>query len=329
MYVGMVDGIAKNAWVPIVAPQQVTKRRGKQLPPHRNGISRECPGPSSEATLSRPSPRRALTAGAIALAVITPAIDSADHCAEAANAATSVTQKAQAIVYDPFETVAPRRVQGASRSALRRVGFRTLTREKTATAVRALRAYTHRSVIRETAKIAAVRAATTRRLAKSRRVRPARPQITTLAHRDSARVHRGTGSVRIHRGTRQYRVVRVRRNRGRQSGGMAAVIAYARSQVGKSYVSGAEGPSSFDCSGLTKRAYAHAGLHLPHSSGGQAAHARPVSRSSARPGDLVVGRGHVGIYMGAGMMIDAGNQRTGVVYRHLYDGLRIERFISG
>jgi cell wall-associated NlpC family hydrolase len=107
---------------------------------------------------------------------------------------------------------------------------------------------------------------------------------------------------------------------------MAAVIAYARSQVGKSYVSGAEGPHSFDCSGLTRRAYAHAGLRLPHSSGGQAAHARPISRSSARPGDLVVGRGHVGIYMGSGMMIDAGNPRTGVVYRPLYDGLRIERF---
>ena len=46
----------------------------------------------------------------------------------------------------------------------------------------------------------------------------------------------------------------------------------------------------------------------------------------ARPGDLVYGPGHVGVYMGGGMMIDAGNRRTGVVYRRLYAGLRIARF---
>ena len=107
--------------------------------------------------------------------------------------------------------------------------------------------------------------------------------------------------------------------------GMNAVIAFARSQVGKRYVSGGEGPYGFDCSGFTKRAYALAGIRLPHSSGAQAARARAISRSEARPGDLVVGPGHVGIYMGRGMMIDAGNSRTGVVYRKLYSGLRVER----
>lgn len=108
-------------------------------------------------------------------------------------------------------------------------------------------------------------------------------------------------------------------------GGMSAVVAYARSQVGKRYVTGGEGAGGFDCSGLTKRAYALAGIRLPHSSGAQAARARNISRAVARPGDLVVGRGHVGIYMGRGMMIDAGNHRTGVVYRKLYSGLRVER----
>ena len=104
------------------------------------------------------------------------------------------------------------------------------------------------------------------------------------------------------------------------------VLAFARSQVGKSYVRGAEGPNSFDCSGFTKRAYARAGLRLPHSSGAQAARAQSISQSRARAGDLVVGRGHVGIYMGNGMMIDAGNRRVGVVYRRVYPGLHIERF---
>ncbi len=107
---------------------------------------------------------------------------------------------------------------------------------------------------------------------------------------------------------------------------MSAVLAFARSQVGKRYSAGASGPNSFDCSGFTKSAYRLMGLSLPHSSGAQAARARTVSRSAARPGDLVVGPGHVGIYMGGGMMIDAGNSRTGVVYRRLYRGLHIERF---
>ncbi|WP_433299266.1 C40 family peptidase [Actinoplanes sp. CA-030573] len=108
-------------------------------------------------------------------------------------------------------------------------------------------------------------------------------------------------------------------------GNMTAVVAFARSQVGRRYVSGGEGRGGFDCSGLTKQAYARAGIRLPHSSGAQAARARRISRSQARPGDLVVGPGHVGIYMGNGMMIDAGNHRTGVVYRKLYSGLSVER----
>ncbi|HEY0002213.1 MAG TPA: NlpC/P60 family protein [Actinoplanes sp.] len=107
--------------------------------------------------------------------------------------------------------------------------------------------------------------------------------------------------------------------------GMTAVVAFARSQVGKRYVSGGEGPGGFDCSGFTKRAYARVGLRLPHSSTAQAARARVISRRAARPGDLVIGSGHVGIYMGRGMMIDAGNRRTGVVYRKLYNGLRVAR----
>jgi cell wall-associated NlpC family hydrolase len=106
---------------------------------------------------------------------------------------------------------------------------------------------------------------------------------------------------------------------------MARVVAWAWAQVGKPYRRGAAGPHAFDCSGFTMRAYRLAGYRLPHSSGGQAARARPVRRALARPGDLVVGPGHVGVYMGRGMMVDAGTPRTGVVYRRLYAGLRIAR----
>ncbi len=106
---------------------------------------------------------------------------------------------------------------------------------------------------------------------------------------------------------------------------MARVVAWAWAQRGKPYRRGAAGPHAFDCSGFTMRAYRLAGYRLPHSSRGQAARARPVRRWLGRPGDLVVGPGHVGVYMGRGMMVDAGTPRTGVVYRRLYAGLRIER----
>jgi cell wall-associated NlpC family hydrolase len=171
------------------------------------------------------------------------------------------------------------------------------------------------------------------RPAASFRRQAARPALRRVAERPSYRpVVRKTARTRpvrrstAHRtATRHSTVVRQIRAAG-GSGRMSAVIAYARSQIGKNYVIGGDGPNGFDCSGFTRRAYARAGLRLPHSSGGQAAQARTVSRSSARAGDLVVGPGHVGIYMGGGMMIDAGNHRVGVVYRHLYEGLHIERF---
>jgi len=216
-----------------------------------------------------------------------------------------VTQKAQAPLANPFVTFTPRRAERSSRATARRVV--PLRKATTRRLVRSARAARHRSVVRKTHRIASVRATENRRHKQS-----VRSRNTTVARRDSARVQPPR---------------RRHRYPGKRTGkGMSAVLAYARSQVGKRYVSGGEGPYSFDCSGFTRSAYARAGLHLPHSSGAQAAWARPISAGAARPGDLVVGPGHVGVYMGGGMMIDAGNPRTGVVYRPLYDGLRIERF---
>jgi cell wall-associated NlpC family hydrolase len=143
---------------------------------------------------------------------------------------------------------------------------------------------------------------------RARRVRPARAAV-----------------VRRHTVVTRHRSVIRRQRVGPSRGGMTAVIAFARSQVGKRYVSGGVGGSGFDCSGLTMQAYQRAGIRLPHSSTAQAGRARSISRAQARAGDLVIGPGHVGIYMGNGMMIDAGNHRTGVVYRKLYSGLRVAR----
>ena len=93
------------------------------------------------------------------------------------------------------------------------------------------------------------------------------------------------------------------------------VVDYALAQVGSAYVWGAEGPSSFDCSGLTLMAWAQAGVSLPHSSSGQMSSGTPVSQSELQPGDLVFYYSpvsHVGIYIGNGQIVDAANPSTGV-----------------
>ena len=105
------------------------------------------------------------------------------------------------------------------------------------------------------------------------------------------------------------------------------VVAYAMSKVGDSYSWGATGPNSFDCSGLTMRAYAQAGISLPHSSSAQYGSGRHISRSNLEPGDLVFFYSpihHVGIYIGNGMIVHAANPSEGVTTAPLdsmpYDG---------
>jgi peptidoglycan DL-endopeptidase CwlO len=88
----------------------------------------------------------------------------------------------------------------------------------------------------------------------------------------------------------------------------ATAISVALSKVGSPYEWGASGPDSFDCSGLTSYAYAAAGIMLPHSSEAQSGVGRPVGRGELQPGDLVFffsPIGHVGLYIGNGMMVHA------------------------
>jgi len=92
----------------------------------------------------------------------------------------------------------------------------------------------------------------------------------------------------------------------------------ARAQVGKAYQYGAAGPDSYDCSGLTQYAYRSAGIELPHSSRSQTELGTPVNRADLLPGDLVFFYepvSHVGIYVGDGQMVDAGDESTGVSQR--------------
>jgi cell wall-associated NlpC family hydrolase len=82
----------------------------------------------------------------------------------------------------------------------------------------------------------------------------------------------------------------------------------ALSQVGKPYVWGGAGPSSYDCSGLVEYAYAAAGIALPHSSSMQSTMGVPVSTANLQPGDLVFFYSpvsHVAMYIGNGQIVQA------------------------
>ncbi|MFE7708928.1 C40 family peptidase [Streptomyces sp. NPDC057486] len=88
----------------------------------------------------------------------------------------------------------------------------------------------------------------------------------------------------------------------------AEAVAFAYGALGKPYVWGATGPSSFDCSGLTQAAWRSAGVSLPRTTYTQINAGRHVPRSELVPGDLVFfysGVSHVGLYIGDGQMIHA------------------------
>ncbi len=108
------------------------------------------------------------------------------------------------------------------------------------------------------------------------------------------------------------------------SGGVSAVLAYARAQLGKPYLWGGSGPNSFDCSGLTLMAWRRAGVYLSHYTGAQWAETARVPISDLRPGDLVFygtsgpTSHHMGLYVGGGQMIEAPHSGAVVRYASIY-----------
>jgi peptidoglycan DL-endopeptidase CwlO len=85
-------------------------------------------------------------------------------------------------------------------------------------------------------------------------------------------------------------------------------LKWALTRIGDPYVWGAAGPDSFDCSGLVMWAYAQVGISLEHFTGDQWNEGEHVSISQLEPGDLVffyADLGHVGMYIGNGLMVDA------------------------
>jgi cell wall-associated NlpC family hydrolase len=102
------------------------------------------------------------------------------------------------------------------------------------------------------------------------------------------------------------------------SGSGSSIVAAARAQIGTPYSWGGSSSAGFDCSGLTQHAYRAAGISLPHSSGAQANSGTRISQSAAKPGDLVVWPGHVGIYTGNNKVIDAGATPHAVTERTIW-----------
>jgi cell wall-associated NlpC family hydrolase len=88
----------------------------------------------------------------------------------------------------------------------------------------------------------------------------------------------------------------------------STALKFALKQIGDIYVWAAAGPTRWDCSGLTMRAYQAAGVSLPHSSRVQVRYGKSISYGSVKPGDLLFFGNpisHVSIYMGGGKMVQA------------------------
>lgn len=108
---------------------------------------------------------------------------------------------------------------------------------------------------------------------------------------------------------------------------VAAAIAAARTRLGDPYVWGGTGPTSFDCSGLTQWAYAHAGLTLPRTAAEQWGTGPHPALGDLQPGDLLFWATdvhdpatihHVTLYLGRGLMIAAPHTGTDVQVQPVY-----------
>ncbi|MFF2772920.1 C40 family peptidase, partial [Streptomyces bacillaris] len=100
----------------------------------------------------------------------------------------------------------------------------------------------------------------------------------------------------------------------------AAIVAYAEQYVGVvSYSTGASPAAGFECDGLTQWVYGAFGVHLPRVVTAQEGTGVQILRQDAQAGDLVVYSGeHIGIYDGAGGIIDSPDWGRKVSHRRIW-----------
>ena len=116
--------------------------------------------------------------------------------------------------------------------------------------------------------------------------------------------------------------------------GRDAVVELAYKQLGKKYLWGAEGPNSFDCSGLTWYVYKNAmGKTIPRTSAAQSQYGQYIPKSQLQPGDLIFSGAngkvsHVGIYIGNGKMIHSPQTGDVVKISEINSGYYKDRYIT-
>jgi cell wall-associated NlpC family hydrolase len=112
-------------------------------------------------------------------------------------------------------------------------------------------------------------------------------------------------------------------------------VVFALAQVGKPYVLGGNGPAVFDCSGLIQQAYLTGGVKLPRLASQQRFAGTRVEIDQLLPGDLLYyqdgsspRRGHISMYAGNGLVVEAANPRRGVRIRTLLEPWYRDRFVT-
>ena len=108
-----------------------------------------------------------------------------------------------------------------------------------------------------------------------------------------------------------------------------AVLEMAARYVGVPYRSGGTSPKGFDCSGFTQYVFGKLGISLPRTTSGQKSAGTIVSRSDAKPGDIIWSPGHVGIYAGDNMQIDAPRPGKTIQFRSIWQSNPVFVRITG